>query len=149
VDTRVRDQVGLELGDVDVEGTIKAERGSEGRGDLSDEPVEVGVAGPLNVEGAAADVIESLVVDKEVHVAVLEEGVGGEDGVVGLNNAGRDLRRRPDSEANLGLLAVVDREALHEERAKTRASSTTNSVVDEEALETSAVVSKLADPVKD
>jgi len=149
VDTRVGDQVGLELGDVHIEGTVEAERGSEGRGDLGNKPVEVGVGGPLNVEGAAADVIESLVVDEEVHIAVLEEGVGGEDGVVGLNNAGGDLGRGPDSEANLGLLAVVDGEALHEERAETRAGTSTNSMVDEEALETSAVVGKLADPVKD
>jgi len=56
VDARVRDEVGLELGDVDVEGAVEAERGRERRDDLRDEAVEVGVGRALDVERAAADV---------------------------------------------------------------------------------------------
>jgi len=79
---------------------------------------------------------------------VLEESVGAEHGVVGLNNGGGDLGRGVDSEAELGLLAVVDGETLEEERAETRAGTTANGVEDQEALETSAVVSELADAVE-
>ena len=50
VDARVRDQVGLELGNVDVQGAVEAKRGRERGNDLSDQPVEVGVGGPLDVE---------------------------------------------------------------------------------------------------
>merc|ERR1719273_2382970 len=57
----VGDKVGLELSDIDVEGTIEAERGSEGRDDLGDQSVEVGVGGALNVEVTAADIVHSLV----------------------------------------------------------------------------------------
>jgi hypothetical protein len=80
---------------------------------------------------------------------VLEERVGRQNGVVRLNDGSRDLRSREDSETQLGLLAVVNRQALQEEGAQTRASTTTNSVEDEETLETSAVVSQLADTVED
>jgi hypothetical protein len=80
---------------------------------------------------------------------VLEERVGRQNGVVGLNDGSRDLRGREDSETQLGLLAVVNGQALQEEGAETRASTTTDSVEDEETLETSAVVSQLADTVED
>jgi len=39
---------------------------------------------------------------------VLEEGVGSENSVVGLNNSSRDLRRRIDGETELRLLTIVD-----------------------------------------
>jgi hypothetical protein len=52
------------------------------------------------------------------------------------------------SETKLGLLAVVNRQTLQEEGTKARACSSTNSVEDEEALETSAVVGKLPDAIK-
>ena len=49
VDAGVGDEVGLELGNVDVEGAIKAKGGGQRGDDLSDETVEVGVGGTLNV----------------------------------------------------------------------------------------------------
>jgi hypothetical protein len=79
---------------------------------------------------------------------VLEEGVGGEDGVVWLNDGSGDLGRGVDGEAELGFLAVVDGESLEEERAETGAGTTTNGVEDEEALETGALVSELSDSVE-
>jgi len=63
VDARVRHQVGLELGDVDVERTVETEGRGEGRDHLGDETVEVGVGRALDVEVAAADVVQGLVVD--------------------------------------------------------------------------------------
>ena len=148
VDTGVGDEVGLELGDIDVEGTIEPEGGSEGGDDLGDESVQVGVGGALDIEVAAADIVDGLVVEHNGDIGVLEERVGGEDRVVGLNDGGGDLRRGVDGEAELGLLAVVDGEALEEERAETGAGTTTDGVEDEEALETSALVSELADAVE-
>jgi hypothetical protein len=148
VDTRVWDQVGLELGDVDVEGTVEAEGGSEGRDDLSDEAVEVGVCGALNVEVASANVINGFVIKHDGDIGVFEEGVGGQDAVVGFNDGSGDLRGWVHSETHLGLLAVVDGEALKEESTETRAGTTTDSVEDEETLETRAVVCELSDAVQ-
>ena len=148
VNSGVGDEVGLELGDIDVEGTVESEGGSQRGDDLSDESVQVGVGGSLNVEVSSADVVDSLVVEHDGDVGVLKEGVGGEHGVVGLNDGGGDLRGGVDGEAELGLLAVVDGESLEEERAETGAGTTTNGVEDEEALEASALVSELSDSVE-
>jgi len=148
MDTGVGDEVSLELGHIDVEGTIETERGSEGGDNLRDESVQVGVGGALNIEVAAADIVDGLVVEHDGDIGVLEERVGGEDRVVGLNDGGGDLRRGVDGEAELGLLAVVNGESLEEERAETGAGTTTDGVEDEEALETSALISELSDTVE-
>ena len=50
-------------------------------------PVQVGVCGALNVQGAAADVINGLIVEHDSHISVLQQGVGGQHGVVGLDNS--------------------------------------------------------------
>jgi hypothetical protein len=149
VDTGVGDQVGLELGDVDVEGSIEPEGGSQGRDDLGDEPVEVGVGGPLNVEVPAADVVEGLVVHAEGAVGVLEEGVGGEHTVVGLNDGGGHLGGRGDGEGELGLAAVVDGKPLKEKGSESGSGSSSGGVEDEESLESGTVVGELPDAVED
>ena len=94
VDARVGHQVGLELGDVHVERAVEAERRGERRGHLGDEAVQVGVRRALDVEVAAAHVVEGLVVEHEGHVGVLEERVRREHGVVGLDDRGGHLGRR-------------------------------------------------------
>ena len=148
VDARIGHEVGLELGDVDVQGAVESEGCRQGRDHLGDEAVQVGVSGALDVEGAAADVVHGLVVEHDADVGVLEERVGGEHGVVRLNDGGGHLGGRVHGEAELGLLAVVNGEALEEERAETGAGATTDGVEDKEALETSAVVGELAHAVK-
>ena len=75
VDARVRHEVRLELRDVDVEGAVEAQRRRERRDHLGEEAVQVGVRRALDVEVAAADVVEGLVVEGDGHVRVLEERV--------------------------------------------------------------------------
>jgi len=148
VDTRVRYQVSLELGDVNVQGTIEAQRSSQGRDALGNQPVKVGVSRTLNVEVTTADVIKSFVVHLASDISVLQEGVYTEDTIVRLNDSSGDLGAGPDGEGDLTLLAIIDRQTLEHQAAKTRTSTTTASVEDKEALETSAVVSKLTDTVE-
>jgi len=148
MDTWVRHQVGLEFSDINVEGTVESEGGGEGRDDLGDQSVQVGVGGALDIEVSTADIVTGLVVEHDGDVGVLEEGVGGEDGVVWLDNGGGDLGRRVDGETELGLLSVIDGESLEEEGTETGAGTATNSVVDEETLETSALIGKLSDSVE-
>ena len=80
---------------------------------------------------------------------MLKRRVGRQDGVVGLDNRARQLGSGVHAELELGLLAVVVRETLHKERSETRASSTTERVENEEALETRAVVREPANLVHD
>jgi hypothetical protein len=148
MDTRVRHQVGLELGDIHVQGTIEAERGSQGGDDLGNQAVQVGVARALDVEVTLADVIGGLVVEDNGNISVLQKGVGGEDRVVGLNDGGRDTRGRVNSEAKLALLAIVNAETLEEEGAQTRSRATTDSVEDKESLKALASLSNTANAVK-
>ena len=104
VDARVRHEVGLELGDVDVERAVEARRDAvSDEDDLGEEAVEVRVRGALDVEVAAADVVEGLVVEHERHVGVLEERVRREHRVVGLDDGGGDLGRGVDAEPSLDL----------------------------------------------
>ena len=63
VDSRVWDQVGLELGKIDVEGTIESEGGGDRGDDLADESVQVGVGGSLDVEVSSTDVVDGLVIN--------------------------------------------------------------------------------------
>ncbi len=148
VDAGVGHQVGLELSHINVQGTIEAQGGSEGGDDLGNQAVEVGVGGALNVQGAAANVIDGLIVKHDSNIGVLQEGVGGEHRVVGLDDSCGNLGRGVDGEAQLGLLAIVNRQTLQEQRAQTSSSTSTDSIEDQESLETSAVVCQLADAVK-
>lgn len=143
VNTRVGHQVGLEFVQIDVEGTIETEGRRNGADDLGDQAVEVLVAGAGNVEVATADIVDSLVIDKEGTVRVLDRAMGRQHSVVGLNNGGGDTRSRVDGELQLALLAVISRQALQEQSTKTRTSTTTKRVEDQEALKAAAVVCNL------
>merc|ERR1712130_237196 len=105
VDPGVGYQVGLELSQVNVESPVEPQGGRDGRDNLSDQPVEVGVGWSLDVQVTAADVIDGLVVNHEGTVRVLQSGVGGQDGIVGLNHGSGNLGCRVDSELKLALLS--------------------------------------------
>ena len=98
MDPRVRNQVGLELRQIDVEGTVKSQRGSDGTDDLANQAVQIGVGRPLDVKVTTTDVVNSLVVDHERAVGVFESGMGSENSVVRFDNGSRDLWRRVDGE---------------------------------------------------
>jgi hypothetical protein len=116
---------------------------------LGDQAVEVLIVGTLDAEIAAADVVDSLIVNHEAAVGVLESGVGGQDRVVRLDNGSGDLGSRVDAELQLALLAVVDGQSLHEQSPEPRSRSTAEGVENEEALKPSAVVGNATDLVKD
>ena len=149
VDTGVGDQVGLELVQVDIERTIETQGSGDGGDNLGNQAVQVLVAGALDSEVTAADVVDGLVVNHEAAVGVLQGGVGGQDGVVGLHDGGSVLRGGVNAEFQLGLLAVVNGETLHQESTETRTGTTTEGVENQETLETSTVVGNTADLVED
>ena len=148
MDTWVWHQVGLELSDIDVEGTIESEGGSQGGDNLGNESVKVGVGWSLNVEVSSADIVDGLVVEHDGDVSVLKERVGGEHGVVWLNNSSGDLWGWVDGETELGFLSVIDGKSLEEERSETGSGTTTDGVEDKETLETSALIGELSDSVE-
>merc|ERR1719432_485297 len=148
VDPGVGHQVGLELSQVHVQGSVEPQGGSDGGHNLPDQPVEVGVGWPLYVQVATADVVDGLVVNHEGTVGVLQSGVGGQDGVVGFNNGSGDLGCRVDGELELALLSVVHRQPLHEKGGKARSGATAEGMEEKESLESSASIGQLPDSVQ-
>jgi len=148
MNTGIGHQVGLELGDVNVEGTIESERSGQGGDHLRDKTVQVGVGRALNVKATTADVIDGLIVKHDSDVGVLEEGVGGEHGVVGLDNGSGHLGGGVHAESELGLLAVIHGKTLKEQGAEAGSGASADSVEHHEALETGALVRKLTEAVE-
>ena len=140
VDAGIRDQVGLELVEVDVEGTIEAQGRSDGANDLSDQAVKMVEGWARDIKTPAADVVDGLVIDKEGAIRVLDGAMGGQHGVVGLDDGSGDARSRVDGELELGLLAVLSRKTLEQKSTKARTSTTAEGVENEESLERVAVV---------
>ena len=141
----VRHQVGLEFVQVDVQATVETEGRGDAGNDLGDQPVQVGETGGGNTELLLADLEDGLIVDHERAVRVLEGGMGGQDRVVRLDNRTRQLGGGVDGKLELGFLAVVSGEPLHEQSTEAGTSAPTKRVEDEEALEARAVIRKTAD----
>ena len=98
------------------------------------------VVGTRNVQVAAANIINSLIIDKECAIRVLNGAVCGENSVIWFNHGCGHTRRWVDGELKLGLLAIVGREALKKQSTKAGASTTAEGVEDQEALKRRAVV---------
>ena len=139
MDSGIWHQVGLELSDIDVEGTVESKRGRQGGDDLSDESVQVGVGWSLDVQVSSANIVDGLIVKNDGDISMLKKGVSGQNRVVWLNNGGGDLWRGVHSEAELGFLTVVDGESLKEERSETGSGTTTDGVEDKETLKLSLI----------
>merc|ERR1712110_375714 len=148
VDPGVGHQVGLELGQVHIESSVKSQRGRDRGDDLTDQSVEVGVGRPVNVQVPPADVVDCLVVYHEGAVRMLQSGMSSQDSIVRLDNSGGHLRSRVDRKFKLGLLSVVNGQTLHQEGGKSGASAATEGVEEEEALEPGTLVSQFPDSVQ-
>ena len=115
---------------------------------MGDETVQVLVVGTFDSEVASADVVDGLVVHHETAVRMLQCSMGCEDGVVWFDNSGSVLRCRVNAELEFALLAIIHREAFHQQGAETRTCTAAEGVEDKEALETTAVVCDTSNFVK-
>ena len=86
VDTWVRHQVGLELGQVNIKCTIESKGRGDGRNDLTNQSIQVGVSWSLDVEVSAANIVDGFIINHKGTVGVFEGCMGGQNGVVWLNN---------------------------------------------------------------
>ena len=92
MDSRIRHKISLEFSQIDVEGAVESEGGGDRRHNLTDQPVQIRVCRPFNVEVAPTNVVNRFVVDHEGTVGMLQRSVGSQDGVVRLHNGGRHLQ---------------------------------------------------------
>ena len=74
--------------------TIKSEGGSDWADNLTNQPVEIGVCGPLNVQVTSADIVNGLIVNHEGTVWMLQGSVSSQDRVVGFNHSCRNLDKK-------------------------------------------------------
>ena len=79
MNSRIWNQIGLELGQINIESSIKAQRGSDGRDDLSNNTIEIRVGGSFNIQIPSADVINGLIVDHESAIRMLQSCMGSQD----------------------------------------------------------------------
>lgn len=116
---------------------------------MSNQSIQVLVAWSLDPKISPANVIDSLIVDHEAAIGVLEGSMCRQDRVVGLDNRSSDLGSWIDAKLQFGLLAIVDRQAFHEQSAEAGPSTTTERVEHEETLEARAIVCDTTNLVQD
>ena len=142
-------KVHRELAEISVELTGEAEAAGDTRHDGGDEVVEVTEGGGRELEGAEADVIQSLVVQNHALIGVLHELVNGQSGVVGLDNSVGYLGRGHDGEGEHHAVGVLLADLGDEESAHAGTGTTTERVANLEALEAITRLGLLADDVED
>ena len=79
---------------------------------------------------------------------MLKRCVSCQDRVVRLHYRSRNLRRRVDTEFQLALLSVIDRQPFHEQSAESRTGASSKRMEDKETLETGTVVCNTPDFVQ-
>jgi large subunit ribosomal protein L21 len=77
MDSGVRHQVGLELCDINVKGTVESQGGSQGGDNLGDNSVKVSVGWSLDVEVSTANIVDCLVIEHDGNVNIGAPYVGG------------------------------------------------------------------------
>jgi hypothetical protein len=99
VDSGIGDQVGLEFGDIDVQGSVESQRGGQRGDDLGNQSVQVGVGGSFDIQVSSANIVDGFIVQHDSDIGMFQKGVGGQNRVVGFNNGGGDLGRGVDGES--------------------------------------------------
>ena len=75
MDSWVGDKIGLEFSNIDVKSTIESKGSSQGRDNLSNKSVQVGVSWSFNIEVSSANIVHGFIVDHDSDISVFEEGV--------------------------------------------------------------------------
>merc|ERR1712232_863921 len=98
--------------------------------------VQVTVSGGGQLQGAEADVVESLVVEQEAFVSILNELVEAEHGVVGLDDRVRHFGTGDDGERLHDTVRVLLADLGDEQGAHATPGAATEGMAHLEALET-------------
>ena len=128
VDVGLRHQVGLELCRIHIQDSIKPQGSSDGGHYLAKKKVKIHVGWALNIKISMTAVMDGLVLYHEGTIRVPQDGVGGEDGVVGLSCCCGNLGSWVNGELQLGLLAMIHRETFHHQGGEPRTRPPTKAV---------------------
>jgi hypothetical protein len=141
METRERNHVDSKLAEVRVQLARETQAGGDTGHDGRDQVVQVTVRRVGQLECAHADIVESLVVDAEGLVGVLNQLVDRESGVVGLDNGVGDLGGGDDRESGHHAVGELLADLGDEESTHTGTGTTTERVGDLETLEAVAALS--------
>lgn len=148
VETGEGHHVDSKLAQVRVQLAGEAQRDGDAGHDSRYQVVEIAVGGVGKLQSAHADVVESLVIDAESLVRVLNKLVNGESGVVGLDNGVRDLGGGYDGECGHHAVGELFADLGDEQSTHTSTGTTTQRVGDLEALQGITALSLATDDVQ-
>lgn len=140
VNSRIWHKVGLEFSQIDIQCAIETKRGSDGRHYLPDQTIEIHIRRSFNIQVYPTQIIDGLIVHQERTVCMFQSGMRGQYSVVRFDHCCRHSGRRINTKLQLRLLAVINSQALDEERRKSRTCSTTERMRKKESLETRALI---------
>jgi hypothetical protein len=132
--------VDCQLSKIRVKLTRESETGGDTGHDGRDQVVQISVGWVGELEGSHADVVESLVVDTEGLVGVLDQLMDRESSIVWLDNGVRDLGGGNDGESSHHAVWELLTDLGDQERTHTSTSSTTERVGDLETLKAVAAL---------
>lgn len=135
VETREWNHVDSQLSEIRVKLTGEAKTGGDTGHNGRDQVVEISIRWVGELEGSHADVVESLVIDTEGLIGVLDQLMNGKGGIVWLDNGIRDLGRWNNRESGHHTVWELLADLGDQERTHTSTSSTTERVGDLETLE--------------
>merc|ERR1719405_467855 len=145
---RERNHVRSKLAEIAVELARESERAGDGRQARADEVIQITVSRRSELQGAEADVVQSLVIKREAEVRVLDELVHRKRAVVRLNHRVRNLWARHDRVRRHDAVRVLLTNLKDEEGTHTGAGATAEGVSHLETLEAIASLGLLADNVQ-
>ena len=88
----VTHEIRLEFSKIDIERAVETKRGRDGRDDLRQKPVEIGVRRTFDVQITPTDVVQRLVINHERAIGVLQRRVGDQQRIVRFDDRRGDLR---------------------------------------------------------
>jgi hypothetical protein len=148
VKTREGNHVDSKLAEIRVKLARETKAGGDTRHDGRDQVVQVTVRRVGELESAHADIVQSLVIDAEGLVRVLNQLMNRQSGVVGLDDGIRDLGGGHDGEGSHHAVGELLTDLGDEKSTHTGTGTTTERVSDLEALEAIAALSLTTDDIE-
>jgi len=137
-----------QLSEIRVKLTRETETGGDTGHDCRDQVVEISVGWVGELESSHADIVESLVIDTEGLVGVLNQLMDGKGGVVWLDNSIGNLWRWDNREGGHHTIWELLTDLGDQKRTHTSTSSTTERVGDLETLEAVTSLSLTTDNIE-
>jgi len=100
METRERNHVDGQLSEIRVELTRESKAGGDTRHDSGDQVVKISIGWVGELQGPDADIVESLVIDTEGLIRILNQLMNGEGGIIWLDNSVGDLGGWNDGEGS-------------------------------------------------